>query len=55
MKNQLEIVPGKWIDQVLELSLESMPQSLPDEDAPKVEPKAEAAVAAAGGSELLTH
>ena len=55
VKNQLEIVPVKWIDQVLELSLESMPQSLPDEDAPKVEPKAEAAVAAAGGSELLTH
>jgi ATP-dependent Lon protease len=31
-KNRLEIVPVKWIDQVLELALERMPDSLPDEE-----------------------
>ncbi|MFM7505689.1 MAG: endopeptidase La, partial [Rubrivivax sp.] len=31
-KNKLEIVPVKWIDQVLELALERMPDSLPDEE-----------------------
>jgi ATP-dependent Lon protease len=55
VKNHLEIVPVKWIDQVLELSLESPPQALPDEEPPKVEPKAEAAVPGVGGAELLTH
>ena len=47
VKNGLEIIPVKWIDKVLEIALESMPQPLPDEDplaaapstdvAPKVE------------------
>jgi len=55
VKNHLEIVPVKWIDQVLELSLESVPQPLPDEEPPKVEPKAEAAVPVVGAAELLTH
>jgi ATP-dependent Lon protease len=55
VKNHLEIVPVKWIDQVLELSLESAPQPLPDEEPPKVEAKVEAAVPAVGGAELLTH
>ncbi|WP_394790211.1 endopeptidase La [Rhodoferax sp.] len=32
VKNGLEIVPVKWIDQVLEVALERMPQALPDED-----------------------
>jgi ATP-dependent Lon protease len=31
-KNNLDIVPVKWIDQVLELALERMPESLPDEE-----------------------
>jgi ATP-dependent Lon protease len=31
-KNHLEIVPVRWIDQVLEVALESMPQPLPDEE-----------------------
>jgi ATP-dependent Lon protease len=31
-KNKLEIVPVKWIDQVLELALERMPDCLPDEE-----------------------
>jgi ATP-dependent Lon protease len=31
VKNAIEIVPVRWIDRVLELALERMPQSLPDE------------------------
>jgi ATP-dependent Lon protease len=38
VKNGLEIVPVRWIDKVLELALERMPQPLPD-----VDPIAEAA------------
>ncbi|MDR2508283.1 MAG: endopeptidase La [Candidatus Accumulibacter sp.] len=34
IKNRIEIVPVKWIDKVLELALERMPQPLPDEDVP---------------------
>lgn len=30
LKNRIEIVPVKWIDQVLERALESLPQPLPD-------------------------
>ena len=44
-KNNLEIVPVKWIDQVLAVALERMPVALPDDEpvavaaaAPKVEP-----------------
>lgn len=36
VKNGLEIVPVKWIDQVLEIALEKMPVALPEEDAPVV-------------------
>jgi ATP-dependent Lon protease len=32
-KSHLEIVPVKWIDQVLEVALERMPQPLPDDEA----------------------
>jgi ATP-dependent Lon protease len=32
VKNELEILPVKWIDQVLELALASAPKPLPDED-----------------------
>ena len=32
VKNQLEIVPVRWIDRVLEVALESMPVPLPDEE-----------------------
>jgi ATP-dependent Lon protease len=32
VKNQLEIVPVRWIDRVLEVALESVPTPLPDED-----------------------
>jgi ATP-dependent Lon protease len=33
VKNQLEIVPVRWIDRVLEVALEAMPVPLPEEDA----------------------
>jgi len=42
VKNHLEIVPVKWIDKVLEVALERMPQALPDD-----EPVSVAAVAPA--------
>jgi ATP-dependent Lon protease len=32
VKNHLEIIPVKWIDRVLEVALERMPQPLPDEE-----------------------
>ena len=41
VKNHLEIIPVKWIDRVLELALEKIPQPLPDD-----EPVPEAAAAA---------
>ena len=47
-KNNLEIVPVKWIDQVLRVALERMPEPLPEEDA------AAAATAAAAKSEAGT-
>nr|WP_315224397.1 endopeptidase La [uncultured Albidiferax sp.] len=47
VKNGLEIIPVKWIDQVLEVALERMPQALPDEEPVAVAPAAlEAAVVA---------
>ena len=30
VKNAIEIVPVRWIDKVLELALERMPEALPD-------------------------
>ncbi|HWL29122.1 MAG TPA: S16 family serine protease, partial [Burkholderiaceae bacterium] len=32
VKNQLEIIPVRWIDRVLEVALESMPVPLSDEE-----------------------
>jgi ATP-dependent Lon protease len=34
IKNRLEIIPVKWIDRVLELALERLPEPLPEEVAP---------------------
>jgi ATP-dependent Lon protease len=48
-KNHLDIVPVKWIDQVLEHALERMPEGLPDDDAVPV-PSAEVAASKAEGS-----
>jgi ATP-dependent Lon protease len=53
-KNHLEIVPVKWIDQVLEIALERMPTPIPEDEplvaveAAKSEPVAAAPVAADG-------
>ena len=48
VKNHLEIVPVKWIDQVLEVALQSMPLPLPDDETVKAEDaKPEEAVVAA--------
>ena len=58
VKNQLEIVPVKWIDQVLEVALERVPQALPDDEPAK---PAEARRAAAAPpavppvGDVLTH
>jgi len=57
VKNQLEIVPVRWIDRVLEVALTSAPQPLPEEETPKVEPAAKAAEVAkpALGGEVRSH
>ena len=40
VKNNLEIVPVRWIERALEISLETMPAALPEEDlASKVDGK----------------
>jgi ATP-dependent Lon protease len=49
-KNQLEIVPVRWIDQVLEVALEAVPQPVPEEEA--VAPAAAAPVAVPGADAL---
>jgi len=46
VKNQLDITPVRWIDRVLELALERMPQALPEEPAAPLS-KVESVVAAA--------
>ncbi len=53
VKNHLEIIPVKWIDQVLAVALESMPQPLQEETAPP-KPEATAAVTPAN-TEGLPH
>ena len=59
VKNHLEIVPVRWIDRVLEVALERMPQPLPEDEVAKPA-EAPAAVATpvaapAAGPDLLTH
>lgn len=48
VKNGLEIVPVKWIDQVLDISLEKKPVALPEEEAPVVVAPAVPPVESAG-------
>jgi ATP-dependent Lon protease len=56
VKNQLEIVPVRWIDRVLEVALTAAPKPLPDEEAPKVEPEKTAEVPKpALGGEVRSH
>jgi ATP-dependent Lon protease len=58
VKNQLEIVPVKWIDRVLEIALETAPQPLAEEEAVKpAEPAASTAASPAvpPPGDILTH
>jgi ATP-dependent Lon protease len=59
VKSRLEIVPVRWIDKVLEVALERMPQPLPDDDvvAPATPAVKEAPVivAAVGAVDSLPH
>jgi ATP-dependent Lon protease len=59
VKNQLEIVPVKWIDRVLEIALETAPKPLPEEEPAKpAEPAATTATTPAvvpPVSDVLTH
>ena len=53
VKNSIEIVPVRWIDKVLELALERVPEVLPEEE-PKPAPVAEAAKDS-GATEVVKH
>ncbi len=58
VKSQIEIIPVRWVDKVLEVALESMPQPLPEEEAPKGEvaaPVVDAPVAKADVSDSMKH
>jgi ATP-dependent Lon protease len=57
VKSSLEIVPVRWIEKVLEVALESMPQPLPDEEPAPVESAAKGDVKGASttASEALPH
>jgi ATP-dependent Lon protease len=52
IKNRIEIVPVKWIDQVLELALERVPEPLGEAAAEKLAPLPEAGVEGVG---VTTH
>jgi ATP-dependent Lon protease len=54
VKNRLEIVPVKWIDRVLEVALEAVPQPLSDDEPVKEGAKPEAASAPAV-TETMKH
>ena len=55
VKNHLEIMPVRWIDKVLELALERMPEALPDEEPPKKEEVVVAPKAEAGTDAAIKH
>ena len=58
VKSQIEIIPVRWVDKVLEVALESMPQPLPDDEAPKegvAAPVVEAPVAKGDVSDSMKH
>ncbi|NMF95827.1 endopeptidase La [Aromatoleum toluolicum] len=54
IKNAIEVVPVRWIDQVLEHALERMPQPLPDAVAEET-PPAESAEGGATGKTVRAH
>jgi len=53
VKNDLEIVPVKWIDKVLDIALAGKPVALPEDEVAAVAPAA--AVAGAAGTDSLKH
>ena len=53
IKNKIEIIPVRWIDQVLERALEHMPEALPDTVVATEQPKAAADGVVA--STIFTH
>jgi ATP-dependent Lon protease len=58
VKNHLEIVPVKWIDQVLEIALQSLPQPLPDEESavkPEIKEEVASAAVVPTGGEAIKH
>ena len=52
IKNKLEIIPVKWIDQVLELALERLPQPLPEVEATS---NVAAGTEGASAQSIVTH
>ena len=54
-KEHLDIVPVRWIDQVLKVALEAEPRPLPDEPAVAKPESATPSVAPAAGSDALPH
>jgi ATP-dependent Lon protease len=54
IKNRIEIQPVRWIDKVLELALERMPEALP-EPVPAVVAPAVEATGVTGSTGVMTH
>jgi len=58
VKSQIEIIPVRWVDKVLEVALEAQPLPLPDEEGAKdaaAAPVVEAPVKPADGVESIKH
>lgn len=56
VKSGLEIIPVRWIDQVLKVALEKMPEALPDEETvPTVAVSAPAVVASVSSKDAFKH
>ena len=52
IKNKLEIIPVRWIDQVLELALERLPQPLTEVETP---PAVGAGTENGSAQSIVTH
>ena len=55
VKNNLEIVPVKWIDRVLEVALEALPKPLPDDEPAQAAQAKPAPEPGAGAVDALPH